>query len=88
MKPAEYAKAITSALVTSYAIYQSALVATSPGGVGVTSDEWVGIAVSALLAGIAVWLIPNTKSEPTVANTLTIEQTSTGPTSEVHERAL
>ena len=50
---AAIAKAITSALVAGYAVYE----VVSAGGI--TADEWVRLAVSTALAGLAVWLVPN-----------------------------
>lgn len=48
-----YAKAIVSALVAGYALYQS----SRPGGVDV--NEWVDIIFAALAAGGVVYAVPN-----------------------------
>jgi len=58
------AKALTGFVVAAYSLYQTAIIETSPGGVGVTSNEWVNIIVTGLLAGFAVWAIPNTPTTP------------------------
>lgn len=50
---AAIAKAITSALVAGYAVYE--VVSAN----GVTADEWVRLVVSTAIAGLAVWLVPN-----------------------------
>ncbi len=52
----KYAKAITAALVAGYAMYQS----LSP---PITSAQWIGIAVTTVVAGLAVWAVPNTSSD-------------------------
>ena len=58
------AKAVTAFLVSGYALYQVATVGTSPGGEGVTANEWVAVVVTGVISGLAVWLIPNTPKEP------------------------
>jgi hypothetical protein len=60
MKLAEYAKAATAFLLAAYTGYQAARLGSSPGGEGVVLDEWVGIAVTALLVSFGVWAVPNT----------------------------
>lgn len=50
---ATIAKAITSALVAGSAVYE--VVSAN----GITADEWVKVAVSTIIAGLAVWLVPN-----------------------------
>lgn len=55
----KYAKAITAALVAAYAVYQVATGQGSPGGEAVVQAEWVGIAVTGIVAGAAVWAVPN-----------------------------
>jgi hypothetical protein len=47
------AKAITAALVAGYAVYE----AVSAGGL--TSGEWVKVGVFTIVAGLAVWAVPN-----------------------------
>ena len=56
---AAIAKALTAFLIAGYGLYSVAVTADSNGGSGVTRDEWVGVAVQALVAGFAVWLVPN-----------------------------
>lgn len=58
-----YAKAIMAALVAAYALYQAATGQLSPGGEAVLVAEWVGIAVTGVTAGFAVWAVPN-KRDP------------------------
>lgn len=57
----QYAKAITAALVAAYALFQAATGVGSPAGEAVAAGEWVGIVVSATVAGLAVWAVPNAK---------------------------
>jgi hypothetical protein len=57
---AEIAKAITTALTTFAFLYTK----DKPGGV--TSDEWVEIAVYTVIAFVAVWLVPNADPPTTV----------------------
>ena len=61
-KLAEYAKAVAALLVSAYGYYQSAKGVDTPGGSGVTGDEWIDIVVNSLLVGFAVWGIPNAKA--------------------------
>jgi hypothetical protein len=61
MKLDKYAKAIAACLVAGYAVYQIATGASSPAGAGITVDEWISIAMTALAAGAATWAIPNAK---------------------------
>lgn len=68
MKLAEYAKAATAVLVVAYSTYQAARLGSSPGGEAVTVDEWIGVAVTGLVAGFAVWLVPNAPAGKTGAN--------------------
>lgn len=58
------AKALTAFLASAYGLYEVASKPESPGGVGVTRDEWVGILIAALVAGAAVWLVPNKSAPP------------------------
>jgi hypothetical protein len=51
------AKAVTAALVAGYAVYEAVE------GSGVTSGEWVKIVVFTLVAGLAVWAVPNTTED-------------------------
>ena len=53
------AKAIVGALLAGYAVYEIATTTSSAGGDGVTSAEWVHVGVSAVVAGLAVWAVPN-----------------------------
>jgi hypothetical protein len=54
-----YAKAIAALVVAGYGLYNAATMEGTPGGAGITADEWVGIVFTAILAGAAVWGIPN-----------------------------
>jgi hypothetical protein len=45
--------------VAAYGIYEFATTLDSAGGVGVTSAEWVRVAVFGLIAGITTWAVPN-----------------------------
>jgi len=54
------AKALTALVVAAYAVYQTATLASSPGGATVTSSEWASVIVAGIVAGFAVWAIPNT----------------------------
>jgi hypothetical protein len=58
-----YTKAIAAALVAAYALYQTATGQASPGGEAVVVSEWVGVVVTGVTAGLAVWAVPN-KQEP------------------------
>lgn len=69
MKLSDYAKAATALLLAAYTGYQSARLGSSPGGEGVTVDEWVGIVVTALMLGFGVWFVPNTNVPVTPATT-------------------
>ena len=62
----KFAKAITAALVSAYALYQVATGAGSPGGELVVTTEWVGLAVTGIVTGLAVWAVPNASNSPTV----------------------
>lgn len=54
------AKALVAGLAAGYAVFELATAAGSEGGTTVVGNEWVRIAVSTVLAGIAVWAVPNT----------------------------
>lgn len=54
------AKAVTAALLAAYGIFELATTVDSAGGGQVTSAEGVRIAVAAIVAGLAVWAVPNT----------------------------
>lgn len=58
-----YAKAITAAGTVGYGIFQVITTASSAAGEGITSGEWVRLAVFTVLAGLAVWAVPN-KQDP------------------------
>lgn len=64
MRINEYAKAVTAGLVTFGLLFDAATAAGSVGGDGVTSAEWVRIAVGTAVAGLGVFLVPNTPSGP------------------------
>jgi NO-binding membrane sensor protein with MHYT domain len=53
------AKALTGFVGAAYVVYQTSTLASSAGGSAVTKDEWVAIIVGGVLAGFAVWAIPN-----------------------------
>jgi hypothetical protein len=59
-----YAKAITAALVTAYALYSVATGAGTPGGGGVTANEWVNLVVATIVSGLGVWAVPNSEPKP------------------------
>ncbi len=59
----KYAKALAAALVAGYVIYQTAKGAGSPGGVGITFNEWVDIVITGGIGGGLVYLVPNAKDE-------------------------
>jgi hypothetical protein len=82
-KFAPYAKAIAALLVSAFGMYQAARGAETPGGQGITSDEWTNIIITALLAGGAVWGIPN------VGATLfaTVSNATLGPPTSVSTNA-
>lgn len=67
MKPAEYAKAIASALAAGLVMYFS----VRDGGV--TPDEWVQIIVAVIASSGLTWLVPNAPSTAPVARTLPVE---------------
>jgi hypothetical protein len=65
MRINEIAKALTGFVATAAATYQLVTQADTPGGVGITNNEWVHLVVASLLAGFAVWAIPNTPASGT-----------------------
>jgi hypothetical protein len=52
------AKAVTAALIAGYGVYESVSAA------GLTADEWVRVVVFTLVAGLGVYLVPNTPAPP------------------------
>lgn len=58
----KYTKAVVAGLISGYAIYQVAKGAASPAGVGITFDEWVGIASTGIFVAVGTWAVPNAKS--------------------------
>lgn len=62
-----YAKAITAAGTVGYGIFEVVTSASSAGGEGVTSGEWVRLVVFTVLAAVAVWAIPNAKPKDPAA---------------------
>ncbi len=86
MKIGEYSKAITAALVTFGLAYNAATAPGSVGQDGVTSAEWVGVAVGTIVAGLSVFLVPNTPPA-TQTSTVTLETSRTGPEGYVGEHA-
>jgi hypothetical protein len=79
----EYAKAVTGGLVTFGVLFDAATGSGSVGGEGVTSAEWVRIAVGTIVAGLGVFLVPNSPA-PVV---LKQETTLSGPEGYVGEHA-
>lgn len=65
MRINEIAKALVGAVAAGYAVFQVATGLDSPGGEGVTANELVGIVVATLLAGVAVWAVPNGERKET-----------------------
>lgn len=61
---AQAAKAITAAGVAGYSIFEIVTGQSSAAGEGITSGEWVRLAVFTVLAGVAVWLVPNADKNP------------------------
>jgi hypothetical protein len=55
----KYAKAIVAFIVTAYGMYAAARGADTPGGAGVTTDEWINTVMTVLITTAAVWGIPN-----------------------------
>lgn len=53
------AKAIIAGLVAGYAVFELAGTADSAGGTAVVGNEWVHVAVSTVVAGLATWAVPN-----------------------------
>lgn len=64
MKLNTVAKAITAGLVAAYAVYQIATGSGSPAGEAVTAQEWVNVAITAVVSAVAVWAVPNTTEPP------------------------
>jgi hypothetical protein len=60
-----YTKAITAALITGYAMFTAATGLGTPGGEGLTLNEWVALVVAVVLSGLGVWAVPNLPA-PTV----------------------
>jgi|RhiMetdeSRZDD1v2_1073273.scaffolds.fasta_scaffold261423_4 hypothetical protein len=55
----DVAKALTALIVTGAGTLQLAMTQGSDGGTSVTANEWVNIVANAVVAGFAVWAIPN-----------------------------
>lgn len=53
------AKALSGALVAGLLVFDASTVAQSAGGEAVTVAEWIRIGVSAAVAGLAVYAVPN-----------------------------
>ena len=60
----KYAKAIVATLTTFAAGFTGAILDASPGGEHVTHNEWILIAVTSAISGVAVWAVPNTPPGP------------------------
>lgn len=54
------AKAIVSGLAAFLGVWTVATSDSSPAGDVVSANEWVSIAVTSVIAGLAVWAVPNT----------------------------
>ena len=59
MSLASYAKAITAFVTTAASTVVAAMLVGSDGGASITSTEWIGIAVTTVVATVAVFAIPN-----------------------------
>ena len=81
MKIGEYAKAVTGGLVTFGVLFDAATAPGSVGGDGVTSAEWVRIAVGTVVAALGVFLVPNSPG-PVVLETKTTLEAPQGYASE------
>lgn len=66
MKLAQMAKAIIGAALAGYGLFDVATSTGSPGGEGVTSNEWIRIAVTMVIAFLGVWAVPNEIPPPKV----------------------
>jgi hypothetical protein len=55
----QYAKAIVSAVLAGYLLYQSARGLVSDAGTAVSVDEWVDVVVATIVSGAATWAVPN-----------------------------
>lgn len=55
----KYAKAVVAGLVAFGALFDASTAIGSIGGEAVTVNEWVRIAVATVIAGVAVWAVPN-----------------------------
>ena len=60
---APYYKAVTALLVPFLTLIGAALLETSDGGSTVMTNEWIAAVVAALLAGGAVFAVPNRDPE-------------------------
>jgi hypothetical protein len=85
VKIGEYAKAVTGGLVTFGVLFDAATGSGSVGGDGVTSAEWVRIAVGTVVAALGVFLVPNS-IPATSTSTVTLETSTTAPGGLVGER--
>ena len=59
MHPADWAKAITAALVSFGGGWEIVTMTDSAKGDVVTGNEWVRIIVASVVAGLATYLVPN-----------------------------
>ena len=66
MKIGEYAKTVTGGLITFGVLFDAATAPGSVGGDGVTSAEWVRIAVGTVVAALGVFLVPNSPAPATI----------------------
>lgn len=73
------AKAVTAGAVAFGTVWDASTAVGSVGGEAVTANEWVRIAVSTVLAAVAVWLIPNAAAAKESSTTVTVESSSTAP---------
>ena len=64
MSVSSYAKAITAFVSTAATGVVAATLIGSDGGTSITQTEWIGIAVTTVLATAAVWIVPNKPASP------------------------
>jgi hypothetical protein len=77
MRLAEVAKAVTAGAVAFGTVWDASTAVGSVGGEAVTANEWVRIAVSTVLAAVAVWLIPNAAAPKDPLMTVTVRSSKT-----------
>lgn len=70
----KYAKALVGLAVAAFGLYQAAKGVDTPGGAGVTADEWVTIAVTSIFTGFGVWAVPNAQSNSLMPTTVVTDK--------------